>query len=76
MCCPELSWILAKLYNMCLSALVFPLSWKVASVVPVSKGAGEHSEPSNYHPINLLPVISKVFECFINEQLSPFPLYW
>ena len=44
MCCPEMSSILDKLSNLCLSALVFPSSWKVASVVPVFKGVGEHSE--------------------------------
>ena len=44
MCCPELSSTLAKVYNLCLSASVFPSSWKVACVVPVFKGAGEHSE--------------------------------
>ena len=64
-----MSSILAKLYNLYLSASVFPSSWKVASVVPVFMGAGEHSEPSNDCPISLLPVISKVFECLINEQL-------
>ena len=67
MCSPELSPILAKLFNMCLAVSVFP--WKVASIVPVFNGVGEHSESTNYCPISLLPIISKIFECFVNQQL-------
>ena len=33
MCSPELSPILAKLFNMCFTVSVFPSSWKVASVL-------------------------------------------
>ena len=54
---------------MCVSSSVFPSSRKVASVVPISKGAGEYSDPTNYRPISLLPIVSKIFECFINQQL-------
>jgi hypothetical protein len=69
MCCPELSAVLAKLYNACLTDSVFPSLWKLASVVPIFKGTGERSDPSNYRPISLLPIMSKVFECLINQQL-------
>ena len=69
MCSPELSPIVAKLFSMCLAVSVFPSSWKVASVVPVFKGGGERSESTNYRPISLLPIISKIFECFVNQQL-------
>ena len=34
-CEPELSYILAKLFNMCLNESCFPDCWKVLSVVPV-----------------------------------------
>ena len=40
----------------------FPSSWKVASVVPVFMGAGEYSQL-------LLLLISKIFECFVNQHL-------
>ena len=33
------------------------------------KDSGERSDPHNYHPISLLPVISKVFESIINVAL-------
>ena len=40
-CEPELSYILAKLFNMCLKESCFPDCWKVSSVVPVFKNVGE-----------------------------------
>ena len=42
-CEPEPSYILAKLFNMCLKESFFPDCWKVSSVVPVFKNVGERS---------------------------------
>ena len=61
-CEPELSYILAELFNMCRKKSCFPDCWKVSSVVPVFKNVGERSTAKNYHPVTLLPVVSKVFE--------------
>ena len=40
-CEPELSYILAKFFNMCVKESCFPDCWKVSLVVPVFKNAGE-----------------------------------
>ena len=40
-CEPELSYILAELFNKCLKESCFPDCWKVSSVVPVFKNVGE-----------------------------------
>ena len=61
-CEPELSYILAKLFNKCLKEPCFPYCWKVSSVVPVLKNVGERSTAKNYHPVSLLSMVSKVFE--------------
>ena len=42
-CGPELSYILAELFNMCLKEPCFPDCWKVSSMVPVFKIVGERS---------------------------------
>ena len=42
-CEPELSYIPAELFNMCLTEYCFPDCWKVSFVVPVFKNVGERS---------------------------------
>ena len=53
-CGPELSYILAKLFNKCLKESCFPDCWKVSLVVPVFKNVGERSTAKNYRPVSLL----------------------
>ena len=48
-CEPELSCILAELFNMCLKESSFPDCWKVSLVIPVFKNVGERSAAKNYH---------------------------
>ena len=68
-CEPELSYILAKLFNKCLKESCFPDCWKVSSVVPVFKNVGVRSTAKNYHPVSLLSVASKVFEKLLNNRI-------
>ena len=68
-CEPELSYILAKLFNKCLKESCFPDCWKVSSVVPVFKNVGERSTAKNYRPVSLLSVVSKVFEKLVNNRI-------
>ena len=68
-CEPELSYILAKLFNKCLKKSCFPDCWKVSSVVPVFKNVGERSTAKNYCPVSLLSVVSKVFEKLVNSRI-------
>ena len=68
-CEPELSYILAELFNKCLKESCFPDCWKVSSVVPVFKNVGERSTPKNYHPVSLLSVLSRVFEKLVNNRI-------
>ena len=57
-CEPELSYVLAELFNKCLKESCFPGCWKVSSLVPVFKNVGERSTAKNYHPVSLLSVAS------------------
>ena len=68
-CEPELLYILAKLFNICLRESCFPDCWKVSSVVPVFKNPGERSTVNNYRPNSLLSVVSKVFEKLVNNRI-------
>ena len=69
-CVPEFSFILSCMFNMCLQESVFPDCWKVSSVVLVYKSSGDKSDPKNYYPISLLPVVSKLFERLINNSTT------
>ena len=68
-CEPELSYILAELFNKSLKESCFPDCWKVSSVVPVFKNVGERSSVKNYCPFSLLSVVSKVLEKLINNRI-------
>ena len=49
-CEPELSFILAELFNMCLKESCFPDCWKVSSVIPVFKNIEERFTAKNRPP--------------------------
>ena len=68
-CWPELSYILAKLFNMCLKTFCFPDCWEILSVVPVFKNVVERSTAKNYRPVSPLSVVSKVFEKLVNNRI-------
>ena len=61
-CEPELLYILAELFNMCLKESVFPDCWKVSLLVPVFKNIRERS-------VSLLFVVGKVFEKLLNNRI-------
>ena len=69
-CEPELSYILAELFNKCLKESCFPDCWKVSSVVPVLKNVGERSSCKNYRPVSLLSVVSKILEKLLNNRIA------
>ena len=50
-CEPELSYILAKFFNMCLKESCFPDCWKASLVVPVFQNVGERYTAKNYCPV-------------------------
>ena len=68
-CEPEVSYILAELFNKCLKESCFPDCWKISSVVPVFKNVGERSTAKNYCPVSLLSVVTKVFEKLVNNRI-------
>ena len=67
-CEPELSYILAELFNNCPKESCFPDCWKVSLLVRVFKNVGEQFTAKDYHPVSLLSVVSKVFEKLVNNR--------
>ena len=50
-----------KLFNISIRLGKLPDEWKIARVTPIPK-VGNHSDPGNYRPISLLPILSKLLE--------------
>ena len=50
-----------KLFNKSISTGCFPTMWKQSNIVPIPK-SGDKGNPTNYKPILLLPVLSKLLE--------------
>ena len=66
---PEPSYILVKLFKMCLKEYCFPDCWKDSSMVPVFENVRERSTAKNYHLVSLFSVVSKIFEKLANNKL-------
>jgi hypothetical protein len=65
----EISSSLCSLFNMSLATGCLPMEWKCANVIPIHKK--DFVEPmTNYHPISLLPILSKVLERCIFSNIS------
>ena len=70
-CDIELSPILVYLNNESISDGVFPDQLKIARVTPIHK-AGDTKCLTNYRPISVLPIFSKISEKLINTRLLDF----
>ena len=68
MALPFLENPIAMLFNTSLETSIFPDIWKISRVAPIYK-EGDKSEKSNYRPISVLPVISRLFERLVYDQL-------
>ena len=66
-----LSKPISQLCNLSIKPESFPDSCKIAKLKPLFK-KGSKTNPSNYRPISLLPLISKIIEKLIHEQTSSF----
>ena len=64
--------ILSVIFNKSTKKGVFPKNLKIGKICPVYKGKGSTSDPDNYRPISVLPVIARAFEKLINEQVFPY----
>jgi hypothetical protein len=63
--------VLTRLFNNCMFSGVFPSELKIAKVIPLFKNGKQHLL-SNYRPISILPLFSKIFERIIHSRLTSF----
>ena len=66
-----LSGPLSVIINLSLESCSVPKAWKTAKVIAQHKGV-DRDDMTNYCPISILPVISKVMERAVHEQLTKY----
>jgi hypothetical protein len=70
-CVEELSPHLAKIFNRMITTGIYPDRLKQSSIIPIHK-SGDLLECGNYRPISLLPLLDKVFEAILYNQLNKY----
>ena len=70
-CSTVLAPSLTRIFNMSLSLGCVPSSFKIANITPLHKG-GSKTDPANFRPISLLPIVSKILERFVQQQMTTY----
>ena len=66
-----IAFYITVIVNTSIVTKTYPGPWKYPYVIPAFKG-GDSEDISNYRPISLLPIISKVLEKIIASQLTAY----
>ena len=70
-CAYELALPIAQLINVILETSIIPNNFKIGRVSEIYK-SGEKSQLNNYRPITVLPIISKIMERCVYNQLTDY----
>ena len=70
-CAYELAHPIAHLINVILKTSVIPSDFKIGRVSAIYK-SGDKSQLNNYRPITVLPIISKIMERCVYNQLTDY----
>ena len=62
---------MAHIINLSLRSGIVPTAWKSAKITPIFK-SGDTKVVSNYRPISVLPVLSKILERAVHNQLYEY----
>ena len=68
---PFIKQPLTNITNLLFSSGIFPDQLKIAQITPIYK-KGTPYLPSNYRPISILPILSKIIEKHVNKQLMSY----
>ena len=66
-----ISGYISKMYNESKTTEIFPNSLKTADITPIHKEKDKNIK-KNYRPISILPILSKLYEGNMNEQISSY----
>ena len=58
------------IFNMILKSTVYPTKWRTTAVSEIFKNKGDSSNASNYRPISLVPLLSKLFDFILCNRFT------
>ena len=58
-------------FNDSVNSSKFPSSFKCANITPIFKNESRNHK-TNYRPVSILPIVSKIFEKIMSNQLLPY----
>lgn len=61
---------LCHTFSRCLVCGVFPTQWKMSKIIPIPKNKSVSFNGANSRPISILPVLGKIMETIICEQIQ------
>jgi hypothetical protein len=67
----QISTPLANIFNQSLESEQCPQQWKEANVTPIFK-KGKKTAPKNYRPISLTPILGKLMESIITDNIVSY----
>ena len=70
-CLPCTLTTITRIVNNSFFTNTFARAWKTAEITPILK-CGSPDVPSNYRPISLLPIVSKITERLVHGQLMEY----
>jgi hypothetical protein len=65
----SLTYPIWRIFTSSLAHANIPQLWRQATVMPLYKGKGLRTDPLNYRPISLTPVLSKILEGLVKNKL-------
>ena len=70
-CAQELAPAVTRLFRLIFRSGIQPAPWKLARVIPIHKRSSK-AQVKNYRPVSLLPLLSKIYEAIVNNQLTNY----
>ena len=61
-----------EVFNASINQNTFPDEWKKSNVCAIWKNKGKKSDPSNYRPISIIPILGRLLEKVVSRQLTNF----
>ena len=68
---PYITKSLTHIFNLSIRCEQYPKEWKHALVTPIHKG-GDKCNATNYRPISILPIISKILERWVHSKVYSY----